>query len=96
MTVDRIERLTNEIENIRIALGRVAVYDGIIENSPTALLVDDLVRDHEDLEARIDAVMSLLRYEQESRNATTTDEEVARLLQGGTRVPDDIEEITNG
>jgi hypothetical protein len=89
----RADHLAEEITNIRIALGKVAVYKEILEYSPTVLAVDDLVRDHEELEARIDAALHHIRSERESRNETVTDIEVARLLKGGTRVPDTIEGI---
>lgn len=57
---EHVERLAREILQVRMALGRVAVYEGILDVSPTAMLVDELVRDHEELEARIDAALHLI------------------------------------
>lgn len=89
------EEMAREILQVRSALGQVAMYEGILDVSPTAMAVDRLARDHEELEARIDAVMLLLR-----QHLSPTDDdwhltgpgldvvrEVARLLRGGTRVP---------
>jgi hypothetical protein len=90
-TAQRAEHLIEELTSIRIALGRVAVYEGMVDYSPTVLLVDELVRDHEELEARIDAVLSYLSTQHQTRPEIV--DEVARLLKGGTRVPDTIEEI---
>lgn len=56
----RLEDATAELNQIRIALEQVAVYEGIVDVSPTALLVSELVRDHEELEKRIDSVLSLI------------------------------------
>jgi hypothetical protein len=54
-----------------------------------------LVRDHEELEARIDAAAMYLRstfsIPPPTREAIVT--EVARLLKGGARIPNDISEI---
>jgi hypothetical protein len=81
---DRETRLARELTEIRVALGKVAAFEGIHETSTTAMMVDELVRDHEELEARIDAaIMSPTDKAMEDRI-----EEIARLLQGGTRVPD--------
>lgn len=86
-----LDSMVDEMNQVKIALGRVAVYEGMVEVSPTVRLVDELVRDHEELEARIDAVLSYLTTQHQTRPEII--DEVARLLKGGTRVPDDIEEI---
>lgn len=86
------DSLVAEMNQVKIALGRVAVYEGMVEVSPTVRLVDELVRDHEELEARIDAVLSYLTTQHQTRPEII--DEVARLLKGGTRMPDTIEEIT--
>jgi hypothetical protein len=87
-----LEKREGEIAQIRASLSIVSVYDGIMDGSPTARLVSELARDHEELEARIDAVIMYLAQVQ-----TETDAEVAmkrtvvRLLAGGDRVPDSPE-----
>lgn len=82
---EELLRLREQITQVRVAMGKVAVYEGIAEHSPLALMVDELVRDHEELEARIDAVMSYLNTKGQADSDAV---EVARLLQGGARVPD--------
>jgi hypothetical protein len=88
-----------EIAQIKAALNEVAVYEGLVEVSPTAYLVSELVRDHEELEARIDAVVSLLQGAKEAANVTDEPtpliDEVARLLQGGPRFPDDLSGLSD-
>ena len=85
-----------EIAQIKIALEQVAVYEGLVEVSPVALLVSELVRDHEELEARIDAAFLVLR---EALTGETGERgwaaEVSRLLSGGTRVPDDLSGLSD-
>ena len=92
---DLLEAAQAKLVSIKVALNRVSVYQDMVDRSPTEMLVDDLVRDHEELEARIDAVLHYLSSERQSRNETVTDEEVARLLRGGTRVPDSPEGLTD-
>lgn len=82
----------DEINQIKIALGKVAVYDGLVEFSPTVLLVDELVRDHEELEARIDAVLHYLTAYKDTMDIEAFNE-ISYLLKGGTRVPDTIEDM---
>jgi C4-dicarboxylate-specific signal transduction histidine kinase len=83
------DRQAAELAQIKVALDEVAVYQGMIDVSPVALLVSELVRDHEELEARIDAVIMLLKGAKEEANVTDEPspliDEVARLLQGGER-----------
>jgi hypothetical protein len=83
------EALAGELAQVRAALNTVSVYEGLVDVSPVAMMVSELARDHEELEARIDAALHHL-------SGLPTDDgalaevrtEVARLLQGGTRVPD--------
>jgi hypothetical protein len=88
-----------ELVQIKAALNEVAVYEGLVEVSPVAYLVSELVRDHEELEARIDAVVSLLQGAKEAANVTDEPspliDEVARLLQGGERFPDDPSSLSD-
>ncbi len=88
-----------EIAQIKVALNEVAVYEGLVEVSPVAMLVSELVRDHEELEARIDAAIALLRDAKDAANVTDEPspliDEVARLLAGGERFPDDPSSLSD-
>jgi hypothetical protein len=95
---DHQDLLAREMNQIKIALGRVSVYEGMVEYSPTAMLVDDLVRDHEALEMRIDAVMFYLAGLRDDPNyagiwCANIKNEVVRLLRGGTTVPSTPESL---
>jgi hypothetical protein len=88
------EEMARELMLINIALGRVAAFRGIGDVSPTVLMVEELVRDHEELEARIDAAMLLIGqvkdgivYPDDQDEWVWQFTELARLLQGGARVP---------
>jgi hypothetical protein len=105
LIADRVIRLARELTEIRVALGGVAAFEGIHESSPTAMMVDELVRDHEELEARIDAVMIIIkaigdgdrtpRAGYDGPDEAWRDEvrEIGRILQGGPRVPDTPETL---
>lgn len=54
------DRLALELAQIRGCLAQVAVYEGLVDSSPLAMMVSELVRDHEELEARIDAAMHVI------------------------------------
>jgi len=85
-----------EINQVKVALGHVAVYEGLVESSPVAMLVDELVRDHEELESRIDAVVHHIAGAKEfweSRVPLSEVDRILELLKGGARVPDTIEGI---
>ena len=58
--VDNAERLAIEMNQVRSALGRVDVYRGMSGPTPIPLMVDELVRDHEEIEGRMDAILHLL------------------------------------
>jgi hypothetical protein len=83
------DRYAQEIVQIRASMREVAVYEGLVDTTPTAMLVSELVRDHEELEARIDAVVMLCR----NRTGDPLAVEVVRLLQGGARTPDSPEAL---
>jgi hypothetical protein len=89
---DMLEEAQAKLVRIKVALGRVDVYKDLVDHSPTEMMVDDLVRDHEELEARIDAV---LHYVSSHEDGFDTEQynEVARLLKGGKRVPDSPEDL---
>jgi hypothetical protein len=94
------EEMARELMLISVALGRVAAFRGIGDASPTVMMVDELVRDHEELEARIDAAMMLLKQLNEGiiwpdghDDWSWQVNELARLLQGGARVPETPEDL---
>jgi hypothetical protein len=91
------DRQAAELAQIKVALDEVAVYKGMVGVSPVALLVSELVRDHEELEARIDAAIALLKDAKAASNVTDEPspliDEVARLLAGGERFPDDPSQL---
>lgn len=86
------DKMAGEIAQIRACLAEVAVYEGLVEISPTVAMVSDLVRDHEELEARIDASLHYLAGLVTNTEAPEALREmghiVADLLRGGKRVPD--------
>ena len=81
----RANRLGKELVEIKGSLNEVAVYEGLVDSSPTAMLVAELVRDHAELEARVDAVLHYLNTDDFDGEAVA---EVRRLLKGGKRIPD--------
>lgn len=96
---DRAQRYAKEITEIKVALNQVAVYEGLVDVSPTARLVSELVRDHEELEARIDAALHYistlnstpLNHGETPKVAFEVLVEVADLLRGAQRIPDTLE-----
>lgn len=81
------DRLARVIAEVRGSLSEVAVFDGILEFSPTALAVAELVRDHGELEARIEAALSDMAH-YEGKGEWELLEGPYRLLRGAPRVPD--------
>lgn len=76
------------LTQIKIALGEVATYQGI-DVSPVAMLVSELVRDHEALEQRIENALVVLA----SNDSITRDGHIRiiGLLRGASPIPDTIE-----
>jgi hypothetical protein len=102
---DGATQYASQLAQIRALLGSVSVFEGLLEASPTVLMVAELVRDHEELEARIDAiamVVAAVREEHESDHRHGHVDavfqlphllnEISRLIQGGDRVPSTPEE----
>lgn len=91
------DRYAREMTEVRVALGGVAVFEGLVDSSPVAIMIDQLVRDHEELEARIDAALLLCASPAgqlaslHDEGATEALQEIARLLRGGSRIPDSPE-----
>jgi hypothetical protein len=102
----RADKLAKELIEVRIALGRVSTYEGLVEVSPTAMLVAGLVDDHEALETRIEAVLTYVQHLRDTEawtyEADTGDAlvwphealaEIVRLLSGGSIVTDTLENL---
>lgn len=96
---DPAERLAIEMNQVRSALGRVAEYQDLDGPSPIPLLVDELVRDHELIETRLDAILHLMVA---TREAPGTSQEVKDLIfevgeiAAGRRDFTDARELTEG
>lgn len=91
-------RLALQMAEIRGSLDRVPVYEGLVDSSPVAVLVSELVRDHGELEARIDNAMHVIRglLEMGVRTAETGTEAlevIAAILSGRSGVPDTPEAL---
>jgi hypothetical protein len=84
----RYQHAIQELIAIKACLNRVSVFEGMVDYSPTALLVSGLVHDHEELESRIYAVLALLTPEMLEMSHPCPIDEIIRLLKGGSRVPD--------
>lgn len=98
MAQEQADRLGLDMAQIRGSMYEVAVYEGLVDTSPVAMMVSELVRDHEELEARIDAAMLVVRdlngqVDKNLKEAVDGIVEIGRLLQGGTRIPDFPEAI---
>lgn len=89
------EKLARQVHTINVALETVAAYEGMNPAQATVAYVQELVRDHEELEARIDAVMGYLAPLLEDGQGTGPEgaRHIAALLQGAARVPDTAEEL---
>jgi hypothetical protein len=86
-------RYAAELAQIRGSMHEVTSYHGMVDSSPLAMLVADLVRDHENLESRFEAVIHMLGSLSESQR-TPLVIEVERILRLGGEsswVPDSPE-----
>lgn len=74
---------------IQASLGEVAAYEGLSIGSGESLVlyVNELVRDHAELERRIDLAMM------ELYNPAPDPELIARILQGGVATPDGLDGV---
>ena len=99
--VRELQRMLHaERSEIRGALSRVSVYEGIVEHAPLAHMVAELGRDHDELESRIEAVLDVILTRvafdglSHETDEYTTLNKIAGLLQGQVpRVPDTPEEL---
>lgn len=91
-----VVRLQGVLSRVKATLSEVAVYEGMPIGSDESVLLylAELVRDHEELERRIDLAMMTLA--DESVPLTQIPNQVANILKGGERTPDDLSEIVGG
>lgn len=92
----RVALYSGQIAQVRAVMTRVPVFeDSGLALATTVELVGMLAQDHDELESRIDAVVSYLTAQRPGATDSLPDiiGEVARLLQGGSRVPDSPEGI---
>ena len=90
----RLEEAQGTLTVIQASLGEVAVYKGMtIGHESVVLYVNELVRDHEELERRIDATMleCAAAMDGDSIPVSLFAQQVGRILQGGAKTPDTIE-----
>ena len=84
------ERCAAELAQIRAAMDRVVTFAGVVDQSPLPMLIDGLVRDNSELEARIEAALLRLSEASDLDLDFSVDRAVA-LLRGAPRVPDSPE-----
>lgn len=82
------EKLARRLHAINVALETVAAYEGMDPAQATVVYVQELVRDHEELEARIDAAVGLLHMMIEQGGTEEGLKQVVGYLAGAPRTPD--------
>lgn len=86
----RLDEREAMITSIRASLSEVAVYEGMdLAGDSLLLYVNELVRDHEELERRIDHAMLELRAA--SAEGSPHASLIARILNGSMKTPDGID-----
>jgi hypothetical protein len=91
-----LEEAQGTLTVIQASLGEVAVYKGMgIGRESVVLYLNELVRDHEELERRIDLAMleCASAMDGDSVQVGIFAQGIGRTLQGGSKTPDTIEEI---
>ena len=84
---DHLEKANSLLTAIQASLGEVAVYEGMgIGRGSLVLYVNELVRDHEELERRID--LALMTTRDESIALTEVPARIALILRGSVPTPD--------
>lgn len=83
----------SQLGQIRALLNTVSTYEGIVDASSTVLMIADLVRDHEELETRIEAVLSMLPHLPDHAIDDITSGDIVRILRGGSIFPDTPEQL---
>jgi len=95
-----VQPMRDELSQVRSVLTEVPVYEGLVGPAPLAMMVSELARDHEELEARIESVLDVILTRRADGLDIDTPEyatlnQIAGLLQGQIeRVPDTLEELT--
>ena len=96
----QVQAYQGQVTNIRAALLRLPVYQGLAGPVPLEMLVGELAQDHTRLEERIERVLDLILARRDMDGIDVDGEEYATLntivglLQGQiTNAPDTIEEI---
>lgn len=95
-----VKPMRDELAQIRSVLTQLPVYEGLVGPTPLPMMVSELARDQEELEARIESVLDVILTRRSDGLATDTTEyetlnKIAGLLQGQIpRVPDTAEELT--
>lgn len=69
-----------QLAQIRGAMSTVAVYEGLVDASSVVMMVADLARDHEELEARIDAALLFIGPDRDGDWL-----KIVAILKGGER-----------
>lgn len=94
---NRLDVANATLTEVKVALGGVATYEGIVDVSPTSMLVSELVQDHEALEQRIENVLTYADDCVTAQGARVFDpHRVIALLRGASPFPDTIEGLTDG
>lgn len=77
------------VAQVTASLGEVAVYEGMAIGPASVLLyLNELVRDHEELERRIDLAIIKIRSEPPYE---TVAHEIGQILQGSVATPDQVD-----
>lgn len=75
------------VAQVTASMDQVAVYEGMVIGPESVLLyLNELVRDHEELERRIDLAILECRGEPVVDSGT-----IARILQGSVKTPDQVD-----
>ena len=85
------DALIGSLDDITAHLRKVSVYADL-PSIPVVEGVRQLVKDHEELESRIEAVLTIPEYP-DSDSSWLKRAEVHALLRGGKRIPDTLEGI---
>lgn len=93
LTAQRDE-MAGQLATIRASLDRVAVFEDVDTHAYLTLCVSEIVRDHEELEARIDAaIMAIASTPPDHPRLIPT---IVHYLRGGQRVPESTEGVEGG
>jgi hypothetical protein len=94
-TTERLEHAQGVLVAVRATLAEVAVYEGMpIGEESMLLYLGEVVRDHEELERRIDlAVLECAAGREKGwMEIRPFAEQIARILQGGVATPNGVDD----